>query len=440
MMRTKTVRIIFLLFSLIFLISLTGILFLTPGALTSIRTLAQSITQEAFFPLIQRDSATQQPPAQRTPIAAEQTSPPPQNQYAYIDGYEVPARVAAFYDETGADVAGRPLGPYEYDEKTNRYEMLFENIGIYIGADDPQQTIHMLPLGLMFAFSQREANTESELIPISPAIVLLLNQMSTRLGTEFTGKVLIPLTLDDAGRPTRIFENMVMKVDPQSPNQIIWEPLPITLGIPAQPAVPRINDPRFTFVTTQESEGLGHNIPLEFWEYIRDHADLAITGQPITEIFYPETNHNLVRQCFEHMCLDYNMATDEIRLTSLGIDYYRRVHEPGQMGPISPSTLALNIWEAQPAIPPDEAQVIFARISQNKLPIINVQPVLELTMPDDTRQTMQMSASDIDGISSLQLPPIAADNGTIIPYQVCVLFSDGSQFCLADQFLIWNAP
>lgn len=439
-MRTKTVRIIILFFSLIIFFSLIAALFITPAALITMRTFAQSITPEAFFPLIQRDSATQQPPAERTPLAADRATPAVPEEFVFIGSYKAPAQVANFYNEVGPDIAGKPLEDYKFNQQTNRYEMLFENIGIYIEADDPDQEIKMLPLGLMRAFSQREFTPKPELIPFSPAIMLMIDQMSSRLGSEFTGKVLVPLTLDDAGRPTRIFENLVMKVDPRAPDQIIWEPLPITLGMPTQPAVPKIVDPRFTFVTIQESEGLGHNIPLEFWEYIRDHADLTVSGQPITEIFYPGADRNLVRQCFENMCLDYNAATGVIRLASLGIDYYRRVHEPGQMRPASPATLNINVWEAQPAIPPDESQVIFARISQNKLPIINVQPVLELTLPDSTRQTYQMSASDVDGISALQIPPIAADNGTIIPYQVCVLYLDGSQFCLADQFLIWNAP
>jgi hypothetical protein len=149
-----------------------------------------------------------------------------------------------------------------------------------------------MPLGIIRAFSQRELTSEPAAIPVSPSIILLMDQETRRLGEEFTGKQLVSLTLDDAGWSTRIFENLVMKVDPLEPEQIVWEPLPITLGIPVQSAVPKIVDLRFAFVTLQEAEGLGHNIfeITAVWPFLGSQSLRFFTQAPVEISFASVSN------------------------------------------------------------------------------------------------------------------------------------------------------
>jgi hypothetical protein len=274
-------------------------------------------------------------------------------------------------------------------------------------------------------------------IPLSPKILELFDAKSALLGQQITGGQLVSLAIDTDGNPIRLFENIVMKVDLASPDQVTLLSLPETLGMPVQPAVPPNPDSRFHFKSTEGD--LGHNVPLEFWDFIRSNANMDETGDPQTEIFYPPGADNLIRQCFEYLCLDYDMTTGEIHPAKLGLEFYRQFHSK-LTDESMPFTISLNVWEAQPAIPPTEAQIISVKITQNELPVINLQPLLEVTLPNQERQTYQMPPTNLEGDTAIQIPPVPVENGTIIPYQVCVIFADATRYCVSDQFLIWNAP
>lgn len=401
----------------------------------SISTLAQELTPESFFPLIQRDSQATPPPTQ-TLVCQPVLD---QVDVEYISGYRVPTQVYEFYLELGPDVAGRPISEYRFDEAANRCVMLFENVGIFIEADDPNQKVNMLPLGIQRAFESPQVTQQPNAIPIAPSILQLFEVASSRLGTNLTGKELVELGLDVSGNPTRIYENVVMKIELGSDEQVVfYAPLPEILGIASDPLVPSLQDDRFRFFPIEGDQG--HNIPLQFWDFIRNQADLSVSGQPITEIFYADEEKTIVRQCFENLCLDYDIANESIRPSPLGVEYYRLIQNSNQLDVESLPTVNLTSWEAEPAISANEDQVIYVRISQNKLPIINVQPLLEITLPDESLITYQMPASDLDGVSALQIPKIDAPNGTIIPYQVCLVYIDATRFCISEQFLIWNTP
>jgi hypothetical protein len=413
--------------------------FLVILSVVSIAALAQSATPGAFMPLVNKDGAPEEAvaPAPTVPSVAPSAAAEITGE-ASIHGYPVPDYIYQYYQQLGPEVAGKPLTEFRYNAQFNRFEMLFENVGLYVAANDPLHTVRMLPLGIQRAFSERGSGGREEAIPISPGIIRLFDQVTSRLGKAVTGNQLVPLAMEENGSATRIFENVVMKVNPETPGRIAWQPLPELLGIPAQKPVPAVKDSRFTFY--QLDNLLGHNIPLEFWDFIRNNADLTVTGEPITEIFYGDPEQKIIRQCFKHMCLDYVIASGEIRPAALGTDYYRRFYQAGQQIAGAPASVSIHIWEAQAAIPPDDLQVIYARIAQDNLPVINLQPLLEVTLPDGTRETYQMPASNAEGISALQIPGIQAENSTIIPYQVCLLFVDASRYCVADQYIIWNSP
>jgi hypothetical protein len=431
-MRKKTVQIS------IYLLLLASLLVVSAGSI-SIYTAAQA-NPENYLPIILRDfvfSALTPGPAP----SAQPTSRVPEQPRTEktIQGYPVPDSVYNYYQKVGPETAGKVIQEYGFNSSTGRYEMWFENLAIYVAKDDPQQVVHPIPLGLQRLLGLLNATPRpGPAIPISPKIMQHFDEAYERLGGEFTGEILVPLAMNNAGEALRIYENVVMKIDPVNPDQILWVRLPELLGIIAQPPVAKIDDNRFYFYAIED--GLGYNVPVEFWEYIRNQADLNVSGRPTTEIFYANTDQTLIRQCFENLCLDFDTQSGKIGPANLGEEYYRKLYLSAQNQPLDMTTLNFNVWEAQGAIPSNQAQTIFVKMSQNNIPAINLQPLLEITLPDQSTRTYLMPPTNEQGVSSLQIEPIAAENGTIIPYQVCLIFMDTSRFCLAEQFLIWDVP
>jgi hypothetical protein len=427
-MRNHTVRLsIFLFFITLLLLSASGLIL--------IRSAAQSGNPEGYLPIVLREQSFGDNAELNAPVdeiaAAE-------NEY-FINGYRVPASLYDWYYDVGADVVGEPITEFNKNEGSGNFEMVFKNMAVYIDAEDPEQKVNIMPLGLQRLLTVMNATpSPGANIAFSLAHSNLFELETKRLGELFTGRILHKLAIDDAGHPLRIFENVAMKVDPANPTQVQWLPIPAILGIKPTDPVPALNDPRFSFYVLEGK--LGHNVPQEFWEYIVEHADLGVTGKPTTEIFYADDAGTVVRQCFENLCLDYDTKTNIIKPAALGREYYRLYNQSDSQEDLSNITLSVNLWEAQSTIQPGQPQIIYARIAQNKLPIINLQPVLEITLPDQSRQTYLMPASDVDGVSAIQTQPIFAPNGSIIPYQVCLVYSDATRTCAAEQFMIWNTP
>lgn len=413
---------------------LIGLLLLS-GAL-SIGVLAQTVVPESYIPLVQKESNAEQPQPEPS-----QTPPRPTPQIAGqadLDGRVVPQTVLEFYRTTGQEVTGRPVTDYEFNENRQRYEMFFENMGIYVNPNDPDQKVHIIPLGLEHFTVQPTPDLEAA--PIIPSIIRLFDLKTREVNPVFRGEMLDPLNQDSAGNPIRIFENMVMKVELSDPGLLLWETLPQELGIQVQPSVPELlDDERFVFSPTGEQPGFGHNIPLEFWNFIKTYGGPLVSGAPITEIYYTDDNNTVIRQCFEHMCLDYDLLADEVRPAPLGVEFYKRLTQEQELKS-NPLVLNLLVWEASTSIPQDQPQTIFAYLSQGDQPVINVKPVLEIAAPDGQRLVYHMPPTDDSGISSIEIPPVAASNGAIIPYEVCLIYRDATRFCVQSQYFIWNVP
>jgi hypothetical protein len=397
-----------------------------------IPTFAQTLNH-IFFPIIARDyqfNAGAFPPAE-----TETTLP---HQELRINGYPVPESIYTFYQKIGSTVAGKALTEYRLNVDLNRYEMYFDNLGIYILAGDPTQTVHLMPLGSWRLHAAMDTPAPSANIPISPRALSAMDLAASLAGKELTGDVLVPITFDDTGDPTRIFENVVMRVDNLDLETVRWLPLPKLLGIQPHPPTLATSDPRFYFLPVQGE--LGHNVPQDFLEFILNHGGLEISGNPITEIFYGNEAQTVIRQCFDHLCLDYDIITSKIQPTSLGLDYYRRFQNQQIPSVQAISALNMNVWEFRPALPAEQPQWITVRISQNGMPVINLKPLLEISLPNGETLAYNMPGTDIDGASTQQIPPVDAPNGSIIAYQVCILHMDASRYCVQDSYLIWNVP
>ncbi len=86
----------------------------------------------------------------------------------------------------------------------------------------------------------------------------------------------------------------------------------------------------------------------------------------------------------------------------------------------------------------EQDQEIWAVLLSEGAPVPNVELDLTLTLPDGSEQNYRMPATDEDGESRQTIPPIEAENGMLIPYQVCVTIENGQSICVVDSYLIWS--
>ena len=85
----------------------------------------------------------------------------------------------------------------------------------------------------------------------------------------------------------------------------------------------------------------------------------------------------------------------------------------------------------------DQNQEIGVSVYTNNIPQSGVEPDIVVTLPDGTTRTYYMYPTGEDGQTRLVLEPIAAQSGTLIPYEVCIFFPGGQKLCVKDSFLIW---
>ena len=108
---------------------------------------------------------------------------------------------------------------------------------------------------------------------------------------------------------------------------------------------------------------------------------------------------------------------------------------------LSPETVLLQTAEKKIAISITEQQEISLNVVQrgDQSPIPNLTATLTLSLPDGQPRTYTFEATDGLGNSQVTIDPIAAVNGTIIPFQVCLNLSTGTPpICTDDSFAIWT--
>lgn len=271
----------------------------------------------------------------------------------------------------------------------------------------------------------------------------IFDQTALRMGVNFTGGELVYYRTNGYGDPERVYENVVMWVDIQDPDGVRWLNLPEQIGIQRGTLVEPLDDKRYYFWLVQGT--LGHNVPLGFWDYILQHGGPEVSGQPISEVFIPKNQPEILRQCFEHLCLDYQADAsrdEQIRLAALGEDYLANnlPSDPDVNEGRSVPVLVMQVSQAADSIKPGETQEIVVYLTQDGQPISGIAPLLELTMPDTSVVRYQMPPSGADGSSAIRLPPFDVLNGTLIPYQVCVVEVNPVSFCVQENFVIWSEP
>ena len=372
--------------------------------------------------------------------------PPVGSEVPYVNGHVIYNKFLPVYEELGgARFVGFPITEAKYNPEFHRLEQYFENLGFYIPDSDPAGNVYLLAYGAykcdVFCRYKTFRNSRvysSNLEALDP----VFTTATTRLGSSFTGTRLSnPVSKQDSTREV-IFTNIVLYVDSQNPNRVYARPIVEMLGFQPHALVNKIDDPRMDFFLLEGD--LGHNVPVIFTDYLAQHGGLDIAGPPITEVFVKE--EGIYRQCFTNLCLDYEHSAEDtkIRLASLGNVYKNRfIDEPIAEGEFTNSqslqTMTIKVWEIQPMITSAESQEIFVGIFEGQIPLPHLEPELLVGLPQE-ELILAFPPTDEDGFTHLELPPVEARNGTIIPYDVCIENLMNERSCVSDSFLIWGNP
>jgi len=346
------------------------------------------------------------------------------------------------YAEMGGEaILGPPLSEVRYNERLGRYEQYFERVGFYILEEDASQTVYLLSYG---AWKCRQScpfqPPENSRIDLPTVQAEPMVAFVSRYGIDFTGFALSEPYLTSDGLVEQIYECLVLTFNPEHPEQVDLRPLPQLLGIPPDGLEDPQSLPDYEWVSVDQDRGF--LVPQRFWEYLQARGGLELSGLPQTKV------HNLAegyqRQCFVKFCIEDQIdlyGNRVVRLSKLGEEYRRRKMKAlgENHSPLDITQITLHAWESQPIVAPDREQEIGVSVYSGNRPLSGISPELILTYPGGREETSTLPPTDSEGKTQLKLPPIQAENGTLIPYRVCVQDRREQRFCVRDSFLIWKA-
>jgi hypothetical protein len=383
-------------------------------------------------------------------ISEPHVSAPLQSDLVYVDGHIIFNGFISLYRQLGgARFVGRPLTEVHYNQEKQRFEQYFENLGFYWMENDPPEKVSLLAYGAWKCDNkcrhQTPLSAQIQLPSLSTALDgRIFREVVARLGADFTGFALSDPFIGNEGKLEQIYENVVLVENPESPARVSLQPLPEKIGI--QPgSMAEYNGVEGMVFWPVDNE-LGYNVPQQFLDYITQHGGIEVSGFPINELALE--SDQIFRQCYTNLCLDYHLQGNipldlRIRPAPLGQQYLERYY-PTQAGGFTESqalrTISLQVWERYQFVGSNQAQEIGASIFEGKSPLRSIEPVLTLIMPDGTQQSYYFPPTGDDGQTLLKLDPIEAQNGTLIPYQVCISSLTDEMFCVKDSFVIWYNP
>ena len=271
-------------------------------------------------------------------------------------------------------------------------------------------------------------------------------QVVDRWGSSFTGDPLTDAYMSSDGKLIQVFSNMVLvadPVDPTNPDLVSTLPVLQIIGHVPDPLRPPSDNPELLYFYPVQGNS-GYNVPLVYVSYLDPRGGFKTSGQPMNEL--TRVDDDLWRQCFTNLCLDFSPSAPEplqIRPAPVGVDYLNLSSKPEPIAtPEAGVTnqVTVQIWPSSPQVASDQQQEIWVYVTQNDEPQPGIVPDLILTRPDGSEQQFVFPPTESDGRTHLMLPPIAASNGTLIPYQVCLPTSANERFCNRLTYLILNSP
>ena len=338
----------------------------------------------------------------------------------------------------GARYVGNPLGGARFNLEKGRLEQYFENLGFYKTMDS--EVVHLLPNGRTSCGELcRKGNFAANIPRLSIDLPEPYLRMAARIGRELTGRTLSSPYVALDGLEEVIFENLVLARDLQNPEYVFVRPVAESIGFWKQALTRRLDHPLIIFFPVEKN--LGYNVPVYFLDYIETHGGLQISGMPIEEVFSPQPGE--FRQCFSNLCLQFNLnevGDDQLKPLPLGVKYKALMQASvfDFKSSSSLDTVTIKAWELNPALSPEDRQVISVGIFQHGYPLVDREPVLFLKLPGNGLKVIYLPPTDQNGITEITLEPIQAPVGTLISYDVCLFNLPGYRKCEGDNYLIWN--
>lgn len=356
-----------------------------------------------------------------------------------INGYLVTAEFLEVYERFGgARFVGKPISNAQYHVSKKRTEQYFENLGFY--QLDSDHKVRLMPYGAYACDRTCRFQESSAAIPVrQPILPEPFLKKTLELGLPFVGKPLTDLHIAPDGNQEMIFENLVLVAHPENPDDVSIRPIGGMLGIQSGGLVHPQDSLLTEFVEIEN--GMGHNVPVYFIEYLDHLGGLEVAGQPVSEVFSPESG--VYWQCFTNLCLqfDLNLPGDQrLSPVPLGLDY--KIEGFDSVRDYSANQtlegLDIKVWEKNTFVSSNEPQEIHIALYENGKALENYEPMLIVTMPDGSQRKAYLQPSDRNGRTSIQLAPIEAPNGTLIAYQICLIGVSEDPRCVGDNYLIWN--
>jgi len=400
----------------------------------------------------------------------EAAVPPPDDpELRYVDGHVLYPLFLPSYQELGEERgAGKPLTEARYNPAMQRVEQYFENLGFYRSDADPAGTVRLLAYGLWkCASSCTQSSATSPAAMVAPPVPVApeFRKAVERLGQSLTGFALsAPYTALD-GAIEQVYENVILAIPPGDDGRVVLRPLPIDLGIPAEPLEPASNDPSLYFYPIDGANG--YNVPLIFLDYLAQHGGLDASGPPIGTLAV--ISDGVYRQCFANLCLEEHRQEQgplRVRPTPLGFTFWQgqpqglRQGEPLAASPAQDDNpdfteqpapaptqvltqpagdgIVVHVWKRFPILSPGQRQEIGVIVLQGDIPIEGLHADLILTLPDSESFRYDMEPTGSDGQSLYTLEPADTPVGKPVQYQVCVYYRPGEATCVQDSYLVWQ--
>ncbi len=369
-----------------------------------------------------------------------------------INGYPIHPAFIDIYRQLGPDVVGAPLSNPHKNLVQNRYEQHFQNLGFYFILNDSQQEVHLLAYGRAVCgpLCPFEGGVDNAIITTS-TLKEPFAEVINRLGIATTGALVVgPFTALD-GFEEIVFEHMALY---DYHGDVMVRPVVLLLGYKPQPLVEPINLPAVVFVVVDGN--LGHNVLVQFDDFINQIGGYVVSGMPVSEIFELDHEHGVIRQYFANMCLDFYIQEKEaqVRPASLGAEYKNALYpnltitsEDDSLATEAPSfthrnsiqnIFQISAWESSPLVSSYESQILYASVLFNGTPQTGQQLTLTIFIPDAPPQTVSMPVTGSDGKTAVVLAPVVISNGSLITYEICLPLSNGASECAHESFMIWG--
>jgi hypothetical protein len=381
------------------------------------------------------------------PVVAKPTQPG----LTYTDGHVIFINFISIYNKLGGSrYVGKPLTEVHFNPEKQRFEQYFENVGFYWFESDPPDAVYLLAYGAWKCdthcrySAQMNATIDLPAKSRNPYDDLFVEEV-TRLGSDFTGFALTEAFKAPDGKIEKIFENVVLTADPNNGNQVTLRQLPENVGVLVQPAASTSGTHGMVFYPVKGEKG--YDIPQAFLDFIMAHGGIETSGPPISQLSL--TSQQVFRQCFTNICLDYHLSSTlpealRIRPAPLGFTYrdlnYKQKNSNDAIKISLEQAITLQIWEKFQLITSSQAQEIGASIFKGDKPQTGIEPILVVTYPDGSQAAYYFPPTGADGKTTKSLDPIEAQNGTLVPYQVCLSTASKELFCVKESFVVWGNP